>query len=229
MRTNKMILLLTVALLAATISTADVALAQRGGMGGKPPIEFAFTYGSMWGGNLGLSTGKLRTGTGGSMGFTLDVPVAPGTWAEASYTRQDGSLDWDPNRASKITLTDMTVNVWHLGTIRALHQGGPMIPFVQGSLGATYMSPSTGSITIDGEDYAIDSVTKFSIAFGAGFKAYFGEAQKVGIRASFKVISTLYDSGGGVFFGPGGVQLGVSGSGIWQYEAAGGLTVRFGG
>lgn len=196
----------------------------------RPPIEFSATYGSMWGGNLGLRTGKIRTGTGGSMGFALDVPMAAGTWLEASYTRQDGSLDWDRAGQPKRTLSEMSVNVWQLGTIRALARpDSRVIPFVLGSLGATYFSPSESQIVIDGESYAIDGATKFSIAFGVGFKSYFGQAQRVGLRASFKVISSLYDSGGGVFFGPGGVQLGVSGSGIWQYEAAGGLTVRFGG
>jgi len=220
--------LLTISALAAlTIVQAGDALAQS--RSGNPAPELSATYGTMWGGNIGLGSGKLRTGTGGSLGFALDVPVRPDTYLELGYTRQDGSLDWDPRLGGKVTITDMSVNVWQLGSLRTFgHPGGPLVPFAQGALGLTYFSPSASSVTIDGTDYPIDGMTKFSISFGLGFKAYFGRAQRVGLRGSFKVISTLYDAGGGVFFGPGGVELGVSGSGIWQYEAAGGLTVKFG-
>jgi len=196
----------------------------------KPPIEFSATYGSMWGGNLELYSGKLRTATGGAIGLALDVPIRPGMWIEASYNRQEGALDWDPRGGTKTSLTDMSVNIWHLGTIRALGQpGAPFVPYVQGSLGATYFSPEASQILIDGEMANISSSTMFSIAFGAGFKAYLGEAKKIGLRGSFKVISSLYDAGGGVFFGGGGASVGVTGSGIWQYEAALGLTVKLGG
>jgi len=214
----------------AALLTASVSPVHAQTRGSRPPVEFSATYGSMWGGDVGLSYGKLRTGTGGSIGLALDVPMASGTWVEASYNRQDGSLDWDRSGQSIRTLSDMSVNIWHLGTIRSFGRpDSPVIPYVQGSVGATFFSPTQSELVIDGESYHIDDTTKFSIAFGAGFKAYFGAAQKVGLRASFKFISSLFDSGGGMFFGPGGVQLGVSGSGIWQYEAAGGLTVRFGG
>jgi hypothetical protein len=221
-------MLLTILLVTATAMSAGDVWAQSSS--DRPPIEFGATYGNMWGGNIGLSGGKLRTGTGPSLGFALDVPLRPGMWLEGSYTRQDGSLDWDRVGRSKTTLTDMSVNVWHLGTIRALGRpDAAATPFVLGSLGATYFSPSNKTVIIDGESYSIDGSTKFSIALGVGVKMYFGEAQRVGVRATFKAISSLFDSGGGVFFGPGGVSLGVSGWGIWQYEVAGGLTVKFGG
>lgn len=211
-----------------TVSTAPETYAQRPG-GAHAPMEFSVTYGSMWGGNIGGRTGTLRTGTGPSLGFALGVPVRPGMVIEASYNRQEGSLDWDKNREPLMNLSDMTVNIWQLGSIRDLARpDSPIIPYVQGSLGLTYFSPSESEVIVEEETYYLDSTTKFSIAFGLGFKAYFGQSKKVGIKGSFKVISSLFDSGGGVFFGPGGVQLGISGSGIWQYEAAGGLTIRFG-
>jgi hypothetical protein len=222
---------LSLAALAIAGLAATIVPQQASAQTSRPPIEFSATYGSMWGGNIETTLGKLRTATGGALGLALDVPMQPGMWIEASYTRQDGALDWDPRGGTKVKLTDMSVNHWHLGTVRALvppSRGGVM-PYVTGSLGATYMSPSSQTVEIGNETYNIDSTTKFSIAFGLGFKAYVGQAQKIGLRGSFKVFSTLYDSGGGVFFGPGGVQLGVSGSGIWQYEAAGGITVKFGG
>lgn len=223
--------LMVVAVLAVLFTTvAPEAFAQQAGGKARPPMQFSFTYGSMWGGNIGTGLGTLRTGTGGSMGFALDVPIRPGMSLEASYTRQESSLDWDERGSSLRTLSDMTVNVWHLGTLRDLAPPtAKVIPYVQGSLGATFFSPSASEVVIDDETYAMDGTTKFSIAFGAGFKTFFGEAQKIGLRGLFKVTSTLYDSSGGVYFGTGGAGLGISGSGIWQYEAAGGLVVKFGG
>ena len=95
-------------------------------------------------------------------------------------------------------------------------------------LGLTYYSPSGSTINIDGTDYAIESSTKFSFNFGLGFKKYFGQNEKIGLRASFKVMPTLYDSGAGLWFGTGGASLGITGYAIWQFEAAAGLTVKFG-
>jgi hypothetical protein len=223
--------LIVVTLLAVVFTTiAPEAFAQRAGGKTRAPMQFSFTYGSMWGGNIDTGVGKLRTGTGGSMGFALDVPIRPGMSLEASYTRQESSLDWDQKGSSLRTLTDMTVNVWHLGTLRDLAPPtAKVIPYVQGSLGATFMSPSASEAVIDGETYTMDGTTKFSIAFGAGFKTFFGESQRVGLRGLFKVTSTIFDSSGGVYFGTGGAGLGISGYGIWQYEFAGGVVVKFGG
>ena len=72
------------------------------------------------------------------------------------------------------------------------------------------------------------SATKFSLSFGVGFKAYFGEAEKIGIRASFKAMPTFYNTGASLWFGSSGGGVAVSGNAIWQWEVAGGLTVKFG-
>lgn len=227
-RTSRVLAVALLVVVAASFSAAD-AQAQRAGAA-RPAIEVFGTYGSMWGGNIPLYTGKLRTATGDAWGVGLAYPLQRGTWLEIGYNHQGGALDWDPNRDSKVTLTDMSVNHWHLSGVRSFGRpGGAAVPFVIGGLGLTYFSPDASSVTIDGEDYPIDSVTKFAVNFGAGFKAYFGEAKRVGIRATFRVFSTLYDASGGFYFGSGGAGLGVGGSAIWQYEAAGGVTVKFGG
>ncbi len=201
------------------------ALAQRGG-GLAGPIEFSATYGSMWGGNVGSRYGKIRTATGPSLGLALDIPVHPSMAVELSYTRQDGALDYD-SRGSITKLTDMSVNYWQIGAVRGLTKG-KIRPFVTTSLGLTYYSPSDNSVVIEDETFDVSSSTKFSFVIGAGFKAYFGKAEKIGIRATMKVLPTLYNTGGGVWFGSGGASVGVTGDAIWQWEAAAGLTVKFG-
>jgi hypothetical protein len=103
---------------------------------------------------------------------------------------------------------------------------------VLGSLGVTYFSPEASSFLLDPNDE--DSIvytqtsTMFSLNFGLGLKSYFGKAEKIGIRASFKVMPTLYNTGAGLWFGSGGAGVAVSGNAIWQWEAAVGLTVKFG-
>ena len=223
--------LLAVGLIMVTVFGAADVFAQRPTQG-KPPIEFSVTYGSMWGGNIDTYKGKLRTGTGPSIGFALDIPVHPTMAVELSYTRQEGSLDWD-NRNGIQTLSDMSVNFWQIGAVRGL-MTGKVRPFITMGLGATYFSPSASSLTFDEgtpdeETFNISTQTKFSLMLGVGFKTYFGKSEKIGLRASIKTLPTLYDTSGGLWFGTGGASVGVSGSSIWQWEAAAGLTVKFGG
>jgi|GEM_PF-1363832 len=231
-----------VALTAMVLTTAaGEALAQRRGGAIVPPAgfiphaELSATYGSMWGGNIDLTYNtfnnvKLRTGTGPSYGLALDYYMSPAQAIEISYTRQDGSLDLDYQGIT--TLTDMSVNYWQIGSIRTLAPGRVQ-PFVLGSLGATYYSPSQDYVQIDENDsdttYNVTSTTKFSMTLGLGFKSYFGEAQKVGLRGTFKVCPTFYNTSGGLWFGTGGGGISVGGNAIWQWEAAIGLTVKLGG
>ncbi|MCK9996804.1 MAG: outer membrane beta-barrel protein [Candidatus Krumholzibacteria bacterium] len=225
-------------------AVADDALAQRRGGGPSqkqqpagftPFLEFSATYGSMWGGNIDLTYGinsrKIRTGTGPSYAFALAYNLHPMQAVEFSYTRQEGSLDLDYKGLR--TLTDMSVNFWHLGSIRYLTPPGKVRPFVMLGLGATYFSPEESTFLLDEGDpdtlIHTQSSTKFSFNLGLGVKSYFGKAEKIGIRASFKVMPTFYNTWGGMYFGSGGAGLTFSGNAIWQWEAAAGLTVKFGG
>ncbi len=222
---------LALGLVLLTIFGSSDALAQRRGGGGggglASPIEFSVTYGSMWGGNLGTRFGTLRTATAPSLGFALDIPVQPTMAVELSYTRQDGAVDYD-TRGSLTKLTDMSVNYWQIGAIRGLTDG-KVRPFITTGLGLTYYSPSESTVIIEEETFNVTSSTRFSLVLGLGFKAYFGKAEKIGLRASIKTFPTLYNTSGGLWIGTGGASLGVTGNAIWQWEAAAGLTVKFGG
>lgn len=232
MKANNRLSWFALSLLVVAILSSGDALAQRRGGGGntagtKAPIEFSATYGSMWGGNIELIGGTLRTATGASFGLALDIPVHPAMAIELSYTHQEGGLDYD-TRGSKTRLTDMSVDYWQIGGIRGLLDG-KVRPFVTTSLGMTVYSPANGTVNIDGEVLNMSSTTKFSFVLGGGFKSYFGKSEKIGLRASIKVLPTLYNTSGGVWFGTGGASVGVSGNAIWQWEAAVGLTVKLGG
>jgi hypothetical protein len=231
--------LLAVVLVAVT----DDAMAQRRGGSSAPPpprgstqftpfIEISGHYGQMWGGNVDLSysgwgqTRKLRMGTGSSYGIQLDYNLHPMQAVEFSYTRQDGKVDYDYQGIT--TLFDTSVNFWHLGSVRYLMPPGGMRPFILTSIGATYFSPQQSTFELEGETYYTQTSTKLSFTLGLGLKAYFGEAEKFGLRATFKTLPSLYNTGGGVWFGSGGGGLTVSGNAIWQWEAAIGLTLKLG-
>ncbi len=219
------LLALSLVLMTATI-TGEAVAQQQSAAGGKPPIEISATYGSMWGGNIGTFNGTLRTATGPSYGLQLDIPVHPAMSLELSYTRQDGALDWD-SRGTTTKLTDMSVNYWQIGAIRGLIDG-KVRPFVSTSIGVTYYSPTNGTVDIDGDIYNVGTSTNLSLSLGVGVKSYFGEAEKIGLRASFKVLPTFYNTNGGLWFGSDGAALGITGNAIWQWEAAVGLTVKLG-
>ena len=226
-------------------ASVDDSLAQRRGgssqprplpAGFTPYLEASLTYGSMWGGNIdisyGINSAKIRAGTGPSYAAALAYNVHPMQAVEFSYTRQDGSLDLDYKGLR--TLTNMSVNVWHIGSIRYVAPPGKVRPFVMGSLGATYFSPESDTIILDEEDpdnstIYTQTATKFSFSIGLGVKSYFGEAEKIGLRASFKVIPTFYNTSGGLWFGGGGGGVSFTGNALWQWEAAIGLTVKLGG
>lgn len=224
------------------VSLTDDAMAQRRGggqpssravmAGFEPHLEISGHWGHMWGGNVDLTyntwgnTRKLRAGTGNSYAIQLGYNMHPMQAVELSYTRQDGSIDYDYQGIQ--TLFDTSVNFWHIGSIRYLTPPGKMRPFLLVSIGATYMSPKQASFELEDETFYTQKTTKLSFSLGLGFKAYFGEAEKFGLRATFRTLPTLYNTWGGVYFGSGGGGLSVSGNAIWQWEAALGLTLKMG-
>ncbi len=226
MKTKRSFAVLALGVLVLTTLSVSEVLAQRGYQTAKAPIEFSATYGSMWGGNIETIKGTLRTGTGPSLGLALDIPLHPAAALELSYTRQDGSLDLD-NRSGISTLSDMSVNYWQVGVVRGLTKG-KVRPFLTTGLGMTYYSPDKNTVLIEDQEYKLDSNTRFSLMIGAGFKAYFGKSEKIGIRASIKTFPTFYNTSGGLWFGTGGASVGFTGNAIWQWEGAAGLTVKFG-
>ena len=52
--------------------------------------------------------------------------------------------------------------------------------------------------------------------------------ERFGLRASFRTIPTFYNTSAGLWFGTGGASVGINGWAIWQWEVAGGVTVRLG-
>lgn len=219
----------------AGIFVVDEAGAQIQPRSSRPAhqerIDITAMYGHMWGGNidarLGDTNGTLRLGTAPSWFFALDIPMGPATWVELSYAHQGGELDWDVSLEGKTKLSDLSINYWQIGVVQGMPRGN-IIPYASIALGATYISPSEDRFTIDDTTYPLDATTKFSLALGVGVKAFFGEAEQIGIRASFRTLPTFYNTATGLWFGSGGASVSVGGYAIWQWEAAVGLVLRVG-
>jgi hypothetical protein len=215
------------------ITTASDATAQmrrdRGRPGlaaGPEAIDLSAMYGHMWGGSVNTRPGTLRLGTAPSWFFAADIPVAPATWLEVSYGHQDGQLDLDRS-SGKVKLSDLSVNYWQIGGVRGLPTDR-LIPYVAASLGINHLSPAESTVEVDGETGRLESTTRFAITLGVGFKAFFGQSERIGVRGSVRTMSTFYETGSSFWFGSGGGGWSFGGRGIWQWEVAGGVTVRLG-
>lgn len=233
------ILSIALAALIAGLVLADDASAQSGRgtasasqgdpwAGGRKPLEFSAHYAHVWGGKLGSRLGDFRLATGDGYFLGLSVPIRPGLWGEISYMRQGTKMQLDRWPDDLVDLTNMSVNYWQIGAVQGLPRGRIM-PYVIATLGMTHYGPDADRLDIDGTIYRLDSATKFSMTFGVGFKAVLDDQQRVGLRAQFRFLPTLYNTGAGLWFGSGGGGVSFGGSALWQYEVSGGLVVRLGG
>jgi len=196
-------------------------------MGG---FEISGTYGWMWGGSIDYgylgNSGTLRLASGQSYFFGLGLPVRPGTRVTLSYTRQNSAINLDDINGLQ-ELTGMSVDYWQIGGIQEMPQGN-VVPFGGLTLGATHFSPDQDTVEIDGDDVNVQSATKFSFAMNLGTKVFLGETQRIALRGQLRLFSTLYNTGGGLWFGSGGGGVTVTGNAIWTWEIAGGVTIRLG-
>lgn len=227
------VIILFTGVLAAMVLQSPVAQAQRltsnsysPKSGSARPLEFSVNYGSMWGGNIDTIFGKLRIATGDSWYFAANVPIRHGMWGEFSYTRQGTRINLE-NLGVARNLTDMTVHYWQIGALQGLPRGN-FVPFFIGTLGLTYYSPEASTVEIEDLTYGLNSATNFSMTFGVGFKADMGPDQRVGLRGQFRIMPTIYNASGGLWFGTGGGGVAVSGSAVWQYEVSGGVVIKLG-
>ena len=238
MKLSRMILLCGLAGLLTVTLTSDAQAQRRstrqaggGGQGMQPSVDLTAMYGHMWGGHIDVAnpntSGTLRLATNNSWFFAVDVPVGPGRFVELSYDRQDTQLNFQERLGSTDTLTDLSVNYWQVGVLQGMPRGS-LFPYFSASLGLTYYSFEDGTVDFGGETYGVGATTRFSFTLGLGLKKFFGQAERIGIRASFKTLATFYDTNAGVWFGTSGGGLTFGGSAIWQWEAAVGLTLRVG-
>jgi hypothetical protein len=194
---------IAVFLLAVMLSTS--ALAQRGGeLGGYVGYQM-----------LG-SSGDVNIIDDMNFGFQLNMPVRPGVKGELSYTRQDSYLKSDIPFDGETKLFDLSVEYFHIGAL-VEKPAGKATPFVLFTLGATRFAPKGVDL---GDEW------RFSIAAGLGTKIHASE--RFGFRLQARALMPMQFSGGGLWCGTGGCDVGL-GAGIqfFQIDASAGLFLNF--
>jgi hypothetical protein len=173
---------------------------------------------------FGAQLGELDFSDGVYYGGAIDYKVSPpGSMKVAQvrllYRRQDGQLE--ARGISNRFKTDGSVEYWQIGGVTGVDKGKAM-PFGTVSLGATHFTVDDlhqGNLNVQGGDS-----WKFSMIFGLGVKIY--TSSKVGIMLEGSWPITFTDAWGGVSVGTGGVNAGISGTGVSQLDVGGGLIIR---
>lgn len=147
----------------------------------------------------------------------LGMPVGYGRVAEVSWSRQKSFLE-DQARGTNIKLFDLTVDYYQIGVAQELAPGEQMVPFGIATLGAVRYIP---------KDSQFDDEWMFAITLGGGVRYYFNP--KIGLRLGTRLMMPLSFSGGGLFCGTGGCNVGFgSYSTFLQIDVSAGLTFKLG-
>jgi len=194
-----------ISVLIVTVMSSAPLLAQRGGeIGGFVGYQM-----------LGRS-GEVNIIDDWNFGFQLNMPVRPGIKGELSYTRQNSYLKSDIPIDGDTKLFDMSVEYFHIGGL-AEKPAGRATPFALFSLGATRFAP---------KNVSLEDEWRFSIAAGLGTKV--NASERVGLRLQVRALMPMQFSGGGLWCGTGGCDVGF-GAGIqmFQIDASAGLFFNF--
>jgi len=157
-------------------------------------------------------------------GGALDYKVSPpGSMKEAQvrlmYRRSDGQVEL--RGFTDRFKADAAVEYWQIGGVTGISRG-KALPFASVTLGGTHLivkDSKIGTVNVQGDDS-----WKFSMIFGLGVKIY--TSPKIGIMLDANWPITFTDTWGGVTVGTGGVNAGISGTGISQLDVGGGLIIR---
>lgn len=203
----------TVVVLAAAVTATPLA-AQKASRFELTPIV-GFQFGGGFTGDLGRIELKESVSYGGALSFRASWD----TWIEATYLRQDTDATFNPIGGGTPRTNGAATNYIHGGVRQDFTTGGPVTPFILGSLGATIF---------DSKAEGQGSETYFSFGLGAGVKSMFGASKRVGARIQGRWWATSVPSGSSVWCDPffGCYSVGTY-SLVSQGELSGGLTIAF--
>lgn len=185
-----------------------------------PSIELTPIAGYALNGSVSLYRAKFKMENAAQYGGILSVEVAPGKFAEFTYSNSTTTARFDDYISGDRFDYDMAINYFQLGAIQEV-KAGPVTPFGLLSLGATWFNM---------QNHGVSDHVSFSAALGGGLKLFFSD--RIGIRLQGRLLLPMYFSGGGLFvgIGNGGASSGVSVStGVLavQGDFSGGLIFRF--
>ncbi|HPE77208.1 MAG TPA: outer membrane beta-barrel protein [Draconibacterium sp.] len=155
-------------------------------------------------------------------GGGLEYMMHPSQSIELSYLRLDteAPIEYYDNRVKNTTF-DVASNYILLGSNRYFTMNPKIEPYFGVQAGVAVFN-------VDNPDNGnSNNGTKF--AWGAKLGLNIWANEKVGIKMQTGVISAVQAAGGGLYFGGGGVDAGVSTySSFYQFYVGGGLTFKMG-
>lgn len=150
-------------------------------------------------------------------GIIAGLQFKPDLFIEFNYTRIDTEAQVKPPQPPNyVEHFDIAMNYFLLGATQQFLDGR-FHPFVNGSLGLTWLDP---------KESGYDSVWLFTAALGAGAKIAL--SQKIGIRLQGRLLMPMDFTGGGLWFGSGGAGVAVYSNVLWQGDFSGGIVIGLG-
>ncbi len=185
----------------ATLLLLSVALAAVAPTAGRAQrVEIGPFAGWQFGGTLNTDAGRLGFEPALGWGGLLDVWVRGDGLAEILYSRQTTTVTLSQPELPADSLLDVTVQYLHLGGLYE-PSTGRVRPFGGATAGISFFDPT---------DTELSGVTRFSLSFVGGGKAYFG--QRFGLRADARLFFTLFSDQTEVFCRlPGACVVSASG------------------
>ena len=176
-------------------------------------FELSPFYGYRFGGSFETSSGHdtdLQAGPAYGLSFDF-APRDSDIKLELFWSRQDSRLDLEA--PGGLNHVDMSVDQFQIGGIYELGRGR-LRETVTTLVGATVFSPDYG-----------DAEARFSFGFGLGVKYFL--LKNLALRADLRGYYTVVESDSAFISSGGYTVVYFSGSGIWQGEVSGGITLSF--
>jgi len=219
----RLLLLAGLGLTSTTAYAQPVPPTYKGGLVlTKPtsPWRIDLTGGYQFLGSLRLNEGRLRIEDGFNWSGSLSYRWRETDRFTVTYIQQASTL-WLRPRGAGIggdrRLTDLRVHYVLAGNLREFTTAGSVRPFAGGQVGMVVFAP---------ESRQYGNETRFAVGFTGGATGPL--AGPLGWKAEASLLMPLLWTGGGVFCGPGGCSLGLSGgTAVVQLHTNAGLTVRF--
>ena len=183
-------------------------------------VEITPLFGYRNGGEfVDTDTDKKHTIEGSDMyGLIIGWPLDKSHDMEIYYSHQSSKLKSVNVTIPTITSTTdipLTVDYLHIGGTAPITDTGPVLTFVTGGLGFTYLSPDISGLQSD---------LRASFSIGLGLKYLFTE--NIALRLESRGLATLFNSNAALFCN-GGCSLSVNGSLFWQAEVFAGIGFKF--
>ena len=182
-------------------------------------LELTPMFGYTFGGEFDYEEGEydetIEISEGSSIGFRLGYNVGYNSQIEFIYSHQETEItggDLFPRDA----LFDLDVDYFHIGGSLLWNRGNGLEPYFTGTLGLTHFNP---------EDSGFDSLTRFSMGFGGGVRAF--PLQRLGLYTGVRGLVTFVNSDTEVYSGSKGTYVIIEADTVWQFQVYAGLILAF--